>query len=102
MGDWVHVDQVMIANGLPLGKNCDSLYSEEQQEAMTVAMEDHPDGIVSAEDTIKTVAEARPCANKVYGCDCDQRHPKPGGGFFRYYCATCGKGNICHGKFHMR
>lgn len=30
MGDWVHVDQVMIANGLPLGKHYDSLYSEEQ------------------------------------------------------------------------
>ena len=57
MGDWVHVDQVMIANGLPLGKNCDSLYSEEQQEAITAAMEDHPDGIVSSETA--TTPQAR-------------------------------------------
>ena len=65
-------------------------------------MENHPNSMVSSEDPIKTVGEARPCANKVYGCDCDQRWPKPGGGFFRYCCATCGKGNICHDKFHMR
>ena len=102
IGDWVHVDQVMIANVLPLGKNCDSLYSEEQQEAITVAMEDHPDNIVSSTDPITTVGEARPCANKVYGCNCDQRWPKPEGGFFRYCCKTCSRGNICHGKFHMR
>ena len=69
---------------------------------MTMAMEDHPNGIVSLEDTIKTVAEARPCANKPYGCECDQRHRKPGGGFYLYCCATCGKGNICKGKYHMR
>lgn len=69
---------------------------------MTVAMENHPNSIVSSKDPIKTVGEARPYANKVYDCDCDQRWPKPEGGFFRYYCKTCGEGNICHGKFHMR
>ena len=102
MGDWVHVDKVMNANNLPLGKNCDSLYTEEQQEAMTMAMEDHPDGIVSSEDPIKTIADAKPCANKPYGCECDRRHRKPGGGYYLYCCATCGRGDICKGKFHMR
>ena len=92
MGDWVHVDQVMIANNLPLGKNCDSLYNKEQQEAMKVAMEDHPNGMVSSKDPIKTLVEAQSCANKPYGCECDQRYRKPGGGFYLYYCATCGKG----------
>ena len=67
-----------------------------------MAMMDHPHGIVSSEDPIKTLAEAQPCANKPYGCECDQRYRKPGGGFYLYCYATCGKGDICKGKIHMR